>query len=299
MKKAFTLIELIFVMVVLAIIASVGTDILRTTFDTYANTAVIQRLESKANNAADVIASRLEQRVPMTVAAYKDGGGDLEFQPLSNDEIADAQLIFFRKDYELERKGAITGYFTNSSETDGVITLESKGSTFPSDHSLFFANDSRVLYTDIDRSDSKNIKRAFDAYYKNKQAFLNKCSGSVSFSADSVTLTRNGCSGTAPSGGAYGKYYLSKEINKFRLDLKDTQKGTLYLDILAPNDSSLGTVTKSVPVATDVADFRFTALGADPFVASEIMIKICVVEGEVDATTKHFKYMACQTRIVR
>ena len=33
MKKAFTLVELIFVMVVLAIIAGVGTDILRSLYD--------------------------------------------------------------------------------------------------------------------------------------------------------------------------------------------------------------------------------------------------------------------------
>ena len=68
MKKAFTLVELLFVMVVLAIIAGVGTDILRSLFDNYAVTAQIHRLESVANNAADMIATRLEKRVPQTTA---------------------------------------------------------------------------------------------------------------------------------------------------------------------------------------------------------------------------------------
>ncbi|MDY4803238.1 type II secretion system protein, partial [Campylobacter sp.] len=68
MKKAFTLVELIFVMVVLAIVAAIGTDILRSLFDNYAVTAQIHRLESVANNAADTIATRLEKRVPQTTA---------------------------------------------------------------------------------------------------------------------------------------------------------------------------------------------------------------------------------------
>ncbi|MCI7587641.1 MAG: prepilin-type N-terminal cleavage/methylation domain-containing protein [Campylobacter sp.] len=44
MKKAFTLVELLFVMVVLAIIAGIGTDILRSLFDNYAVTAQIHSI---------------------------------------------------------------------------------------------------------------------------------------------------------------------------------------------------------------------------------------------------------------
>ena len=83
MKKAFTLVELLFVMVVLAIIAGVGTDILRSLFDNYAVTAQIHRLESVANNAADTIATRLEKRVAQTTAIETVTGTSKKYEPLS------------------------------------------------------------------------------------------------------------------------------------------------------------------------------------------------------------------------
>ena len=104
MKKAFTLVELLFVMVVLAIIAGVGTDILRSLFDNYAVTAQIHRLESVANNAADMIATRLEKRVPQTTAIETSTDtGAKNYQPLSAIYTKNVKLVFFRKAYELER----------------------------------------------------------------------------------------------------------------------------------------------------------------------------------------------------
>ena len=104
MKKAFTLVELLFVMVVLAIIAGVGTDILRSLFDNYAVTAQIHRLESVANNAADTIAARLEKRVPQTTAIETSTDtGAKNYEPLSAIDAKNGKLVFFRKAYELER----------------------------------------------------------------------------------------------------------------------------------------------------------------------------------------------------
>ena len=103
MKKAFTLVELLFVMVVLAIIAGVGTDILRSLFDNYAVTAQIHRLESVANNAADMIATRLEKRVPQTTAIETSTDAGTNYQPLSAIDAKNGKIVFFRKAYELER----------------------------------------------------------------------------------------------------------------------------------------------------------------------------------------------------
>ena len=104
MKKAFTLVELIFVMAVFAIVAGIGTDILRSLFDNYAVTAQIHRLESVANNAADTIATRLEKRVPQTTAIETSTDtGAKNYEPLSAIDAKNGKLVFFRKAYELER----------------------------------------------------------------------------------------------------------------------------------------------------------------------------------------------------
>ena len=104
MKQAFTLVELLFVMVVFAIVAGIGTDILRSLFDNYAVTAQIHRLESVANNAADMIATRLEKRVPQTTAIETSTDtGAKNYEPLSAIDAKNGKLVFFRKAYELER----------------------------------------------------------------------------------------------------------------------------------------------------------------------------------------------------
>ena len=315
MKKAFTLVELIFVMVVLAIIAGVGTDILRSLFDNYAVTAQIHRLESVANNAADMIATRLEKRVPQTTAIETSTDtGAKNYEPLSpiNGAVVDnGKLVFFRKAYELERnfisakKGGAAaprtsgfiselettttgdkGNFTDTVEFTSIGAADLK----LDEYELFFSNDSSLLY--------ENKDAPFDRYYKNSgKSFAYHCAnGELKFQAGKFTLTRSGCpASTSPASTSdiiirpsmaalIHKYYLSKEIDKIYLD---TNKN-LYLETC----NITGEKCKKSLLATGVSTFRFSALGSDPNIASTIVFKLCLVENEGKAE-------ACQSRIVR
>lgn len=308
MKKAFSLIELLFVMVVLAIIAGVGTDILRSLFDNYAVTAQIHRLESQANNAADMIVSRLEKRVAQTTA-IENGTNYLPLSAINEADRAptDEKLVFFRKAYELERnfisaqkggeKASRTSGFINElkTQTTGDSTNLTDKVEFSSketdisglkldDYELFFSNDSSLLY--------ENKNNPFDRYYKNssKKSFEYQCSqGKTEFKDDNFTLERSGClASTAaiirPSMAALiHKFYLSKEINKIYLENKN-----LYLETC----DIKGANCKKNLLAPSVSTFRFRALGSDANIASTIVIKICLVENEGKAEV-------CQSRIVR
>ena len=312
MKKAFTLVELLFVMVVLAIIAGVGTDILRSLFDNYAVTAQIHRLESVANNAADTIATRLEKRVAQTTAIETVTGTSKKYEPLSPITGGTAgksgKLVFFRKAYELERNfisaknggvsaprtsGFINELKTTTTTGDGgkfVDTVEfvSKETNLTglnlNDYELFFSNDSSLLY--------ENKGDHFDRYYKNngKKSFAYQCAGGkLEFQTGKFILERNGCQASTstivrPSMAALiHKYYLSKEIDKIYLENKN-----LYLDTC----NIKGADCKKSLLATGVSTFRFSALGSDPNIASTIVFKLCLVENEGKAE-------ACQSRIVR
>ena len=302
MKKAFTLVELIFVMVVLAIVAGIGTDILRSLFDNYAVTAQIHRLESVANNAADTIATRLEKRVPQTTAI--ETGAD--YQPLSAINVQSGKLVFFRKAYELERNfiSKKAGATENSARISGFIndlkttTTGDKGNftdtvEFTSidaadlkldEYELFFSNDSSLLY--------ENKSNHFDRYYKNSgKSFAYKCTDSkLEFQNGKFTLTRSGCQASdgtilRPSMAALiHKFSLSKEIDKIYLD----NDKNLYLETCNIN----GANCKKSLLATGVSTFRFSALGSDPNIASTIVFKLCLVENDGKAE-------ACQSRIVR
>ena len=303
MKKAFTLVELLFVMVVLAIIAGVGTDILRSLFDNYAVTAQIHRLESVANNAADMIATRLEKRVPQTTAIETTG---TNYQPLSAINAQSGKLVFFRKAYELERNfisakkggasaprtsGFISKLKTTTTGDNGNFADEVEVTSNETDlaglnldeYELFFSNDSSLLY--------ENKSNHFDRYYKNSgKSFAYHCAnGELKFQAGKFTLTRSDCPASTsdiirPSMAALiHKFSLSKEIDKIYLD---TNKN-LYLETC----DIKGACKKSL-LATGVSTFRFSALGSDPNIASTIVFKLCLVENEGKAE-------ACQSRIVR
>ena len=300
MKKAFTLVELLFVMVVLAIIAGVGTDILRSLFDNYAVTAQIHRLESVANNAADMIATRLEKRVPQTTAIETTG---TNYQPLSAINAQSGKLVFFRKAYELERNfisaknggveaPRISGFINdlkttttgdNGNFTDTVeFTSIGAADLKLDEYELFFSNDSSLLY--------ENKSNHFDRYYSGKKSFAYQCTqGKLEFQNGIFTLTRSACPASTstiirPSMAALiHKYYLSKEIDKIYLD---TNKN-LYIETC----DIKGACKKSL-LATGVSSFRFSALGSDPNIASTIVFKLCLVENDGKAE-------ACQSRIVR
>lgn len=316
MKKAFTLVELIFVMVVLAIIAGIGTDILRSLFDNYAVTAQIHRLESVANNAADTIATRLEKRVPQTTAIETSTDtGAKNYEPLSaiggGTTGKSGKLVFFSKAYELERnfisakKGGASAPRTSGFINELKTTTTENGGKFAdkvefvskdtaglnlNDYELFFSNDSSLLY--------ENKSNHFERYYKNnngKKSFAYQCTqGTLEFKEgeNKFTLTRSGCPASTstvirPSMAALiHKFSLSKEIDKIYLD----NDKNLYLETC----DIKGTCKKSL-LATGVSTFRFSALGSDENIASTIVFKLCLVENE----GKNNKAEACQSRIVR
>lgn len=306
MKKAFTLVELIFVMVVLAIIAGIGTDILRSLFDNYAVTAQIHRLESVANNAADTIATRLEKRVPQTTAIETSTGTSKKYEPLSAIDTKNGKLVFFRKAYELERnfisakKGGaeaprISGFINdlkttttgdNGNFTDTVeFTSIGAADLDLDEYELFFSNDSSLLY--------ENKSNHFERYYSGNKSFAYQCTpGNIGFTEGKFTLVRNCPASTSTSirpsmAALVHKFSLSKEIDKIYLD---TNKN-LYLETCNIN----GANCKKSLLATGVSTFRFSALGSDPNIASTIVFKLCLVENE----GKNNKAEACQSRIVR
>ena len=313
MKKAFTLVELLFVMVVLAIIAGVGTDILRSLFDNYAVTAQIHRLESVANNAADMIATRLEKRVPQTTAIETSADtGAKNYEPLSAIDAKNGRLVFFRKAYELERNfiskkagasenvartsGFISELKTTTTTTTTTTTGDSRNFTdtveFVSkdtadlnlnDYELFFSNDSSLLY--VNKGDH------FGRYYKNngKKSFAYQCAqGNIEFRENKFRLVRSNCPASTstiirPSMAALvHKFYLSEEIDKIYLEGNNLHLETCNIR---------GTCKKSL-LATGVSTFRFSALGSDPNIASTIVFKLCLAEDGGEAEL-------CQSRIVR
>ena len=69
MKKAFTLLELIVVLVILGILATIATEILLKVYKNYAFTKATNSLAYKTDLVLNTIAAKLETRIPNTVIA--------------------------------------------------------------------------------------------------------------------------------------------------------------------------------------------------------------------------------------
>ena len=73
-RSAFTLIELVMVMVVFGIVAGIGADIVASLYENYLRTRAINRLQSQSEIVLEQIAKRLQYRVKDSVRASNNNG---------------------------------------------------------------------------------------------------------------------------------------------------------------------------------------------------------------------------------
>lgn len=73
-RSAFTLIELVMVIVVFGIIASIGAEIITKMYENYLRTRAINRLQSQTEITLEQVAKRLQYRIKDSVRASNDNG---------------------------------------------------------------------------------------------------------------------------------------------------------------------------------------------------------------------------------
>lgn len=326
--SAFTMIELILVIVILGIVGSLGSEILSVLYNNYYWTAKTQRLEAQANLAADIIAARLKHRIPQTTAALKND------QYYSVNGAQDSDLIFYLKAYELERRDftawkdnsaypepRVSGYINNLKDTSNkvnnkytdTITITSDDSRFNGlgQYTIFFNDDSAIFYKPKNAASSANEDLYLKAYYAKNQPFYYGCSnGSIAYPTHkpgTIEINRSDCDldngdKVRPSrAGSLYRYSFSKEVNKIVFkstkNLGGTKIGTLSLEVLnATNNKMIAGQTYTL--ARNVSAFSFTSLSADPHFASGIVFKICVYDNEKNDLSG-VEHEVCQTRIVQ
>ncbi len=76
MKRAFTLIELIFVIVVLGIISMFGADLYTKIYRSYVHVRAVNQLENRTQNALILITNRLENRIKSSTIGREIGNSD-------------------------------------------------------------------------------------------------------------------------------------------------------------------------------------------------------------------------------
>ena len=98
MKKAFTMIELVFVIVIMGIVASIGAEIIVKLYDNYLRTRSINKLQFQTELVLDQIAKRLTYRIKDSTVARVNNSGT--YVPLADANSSYRILAWIGKNYE-------------------------------------------------------------------------------------------------------------------------------------------------------------------------------------------------------
>ena len=71
-RKAFTLIEIVMVIVVLGIVAMIGTDIIAHMYEGYIKSKVVSKLQTRTDQVLNIIAKRLSYHIKDSAVNYKN-----------------------------------------------------------------------------------------------------------------------------------------------------------------------------------------------------------------------------------
>ena len=184
MKRAFTLLELVVVIVVLGIIAMMSFNAIMNIYSNYFQTRTVNKLETQTEIALEQISKRLEHRIKPSVIARKPSGG---FLPLNDSRVnlnsGYEILEFIPYAYEIfndvpsgsNKAGRYSGYadLAKSSPATGLI---SPGSNFTTGvietiKDLTCREDTNATCVDFTKKDGGVVAIFSDVYYNVQDSF--------------------------------------------------------------------------------------------------------------------------------
>ena len=248
MKRAFTLLELIIVIVILGIIAMMSFNAIMNIYSNYFQTRTVNELETQTEIALEQISKRLERRIKPSVIARKPNGG---FLPLNDSRVnlnsGYEILEFIPYAYEIfndvpsgNKAGRYSGYvdLANSSPASGLIRPGSNFSTevVETIKDLTCKDDASGC-VDFKDKDGGVVAIFSDVYYDVQNSFgykdnLNLDIAKVGVkSIDSNTLEISGFANKQISEQYHLAYTANAIVPEQSADPKDTANGVFDLNL--------------------------------------------------------------------
>ena len=299
MKRAFTLLELVVVIVVLGIIAMMSFNAIMNIYSNYFQTRTVNELETQTEIALEQISKRLEHRIKPSVIARKTDGAFLALNDSGVNLDAKYEILeFIPYAYEIfndvpsgNKAGRYSGYadLAKSSPATGLI---SPGSNFTTGvvetiKDLTCREDTNATCVDFTKKDGGVVAIFSDVYY-NVQSSFGYSNGTVPVSLDIAKVgVKGGQSGlngnTLEISGFGGKqiseqYHLAYTANAIvpeqSADPKDTANGVFDLNLYYDYRPWMGEKYKQngekTTLAKNVTRFVFTEKNG------VIVLKLCM-----------------------
>ena len=290
MKRAFTLLELIIVIVILGIIAMMSFNAIMNIYSNYFQTRTVNELETQTEIALEQISKRLEHRIKPSVIARKPSGG---FLPLNDSRVnlnsGYEILEFIPYAYEIfndvpsgNKAGRYSGYvdLANSSPATGLI---SPGSNFTTEVietiKDLTCKDDVSGCVDFENKDGGVVAIFSDVYYDVQNSFgykdnLNLDIAKVGVkSTNGNTLEISGFANKQISEQYHLAYTANAIVPEQSADPKDTANGVFDLNLYYDYRPWMGQGYKNGEKATlakNVTRFVFTEKNG------VIVLKLCM-----------------------
>jgi len=293
MKRAFTLLELVVVIVVLGIIAMMSFNAIMNIYSNYFQTKTVNELETQTEIALEQISKRLEHRIKPSVIARKTDGAFLALNDSGVNLNAEYEILeFIPYAYEIfndvpsgNKAGRYSGYadLAKSSPATGLI---SPGSNFSTEvvetiKDLTCREDTNVTCVDFKDKDGGVVAIFSDVYYNVQDSFGYK--GDITKldiakvgvkSTDGNTLEISGFDGKQISEQYHLAYTANAIVPEQSADPKDAANGVFDLNLYYDYRPWMGEKYKpngeKATLAKNVTRFVFTEKNG------VIVLKLCM-----------------------
>ena len=294
MKRAFTLLELVVVIVVLGIIAMMSFNAIMNIYSNYFQTRTVNELETQTEIALEQISKRLEHRIKPSVIARKTDGAFLALNDSGVNLDAKYEILeFIPYAYEIfndvpsgsNKAGRYSGYvdLAKSSPATGLI---SPGSNFSTEvvetiKDLTCREDTNATCVDFTKKDGGVVAIFSDVYYNVQDSFGYK--GDITKldiakvgvkSTDGDTLEISGFANKQISEQYHLAYTANAIVPEQSADPKDTANGVFDLNLYYDYRPWMGEKYKpngeKATLAKNVTRFVFTEKNG------VIVLKLCM-----------------------
>lgn len=294
MKRAFTLLELVVVIVVLGIIAMMSFNAIMNIYSNYFQTKTVNELETQTEIALEQISKRLEHRIKPSVIARKTDGAFLALNDSGVNLDAKYEILeFIPYAYEIfndvpsgsNKAGRYSGYadLAKSSPATGLI---SPGSNFSTEvvetiKDLTCREDTNATCVDFTKKDGGVVAIFSDVYYNVQDSFGYK--GDITKldiakvgvkSTDGDTLEISGFANKQISEQYHLAYTANAIVPEQSTDPKDAANGVFDLNLYYNYRPWMGEKYKQngekATLAKNVTRFVFTEKNG------VIVLKLCM-----------------------
>ena len=294
MKRAFTLLELVVVIVVLGIIAMMSFNAIMNIYSNYFQTKTVNELETQTEIALEQISKRLEHRIKPSVIARKTDGAFLALNDSGVNLDAKYEILeFIPYAYEIfndvpsgNKAGRYSGYvdLAKSSPATGLISPGSNFSTgvVETIKDITCRNETRdATCVDFENKDGGVVAIFSDVYYNVQDSFGYK--GDITKldiakvgvkSTDGNTLEISGFDGKQISEQYHLAYTANAIVPEQSADPKDAANGVFDLNLYYDYRPWMGEKYKQngekATLAKNVTRFVFTEKNG------VIVLKLCM-----------------------